>query len=105
MSTTDWESGDEDVEVVSGDEGEEDVPPGSADDVGGGGEGMGGSEAAVGGSLGDLGGGGWTESGGHTESGAEVGSGMPSGAGDLGSESADPGLGGGMGGEDTHDRL
>ena len=104
MSTTDWEG--DDVERVAPTEGEEDVPAGSAEEVGADDEELGGGTPGV---QGDLGGGGWTESGGATESGAEVGGGMgerpadagamgtetgggtprTSGAGDLGSEEPD----------------
>ena len=120
MSTSDWEG--EDVESVEPTEGEEDVPPGAAEEVGGWSEGTGGigSEADVGAAEGDLGGGGWTESGGATESGAEVGGGfgerpadagatgtetgggfVGGGAGDMGTEPADPSLGGGIDREDV----
>lgn len=127
MSTTDRGRGDEDVERVSPEEGEEDVPMGSAEEVGGWSEEPGGaSDAVVGGSLGDLAGGGWTESGGHTESGAEAGSGSSerpdaggagtdvgggmtsgaaAGAADIDSERADADLRGGTGREESEERL
>jgi hypothetical protein len=95
VSTTDWSNEGEDAERVSSSEGEEDVPAGSAEELGGG-EGLD-SEADVGGGMGDLGGGGWTESGGQTESGA--------GVGDIGSEPGEASLGGGMSGEGSEDRL
>jgi hypothetical protein len=101
VSTTEPGSGGEDVERVSADEGEEDVPMGSAEEVGGWSEDPGGGiESGDGGSLGDLGGGGWTESGGQTESGAEIGGGA---AGDIGSEPGEASLGGGMG-EESEER-
>ena len=111
MSTSDREGGD--VERVDSTEGEEEVPPGSAEEVAEEGDGGMGSDVgeAGGPASGDLSGGGWTESGGHTESGAEVestesdaggataetGGGMTSsgaGAGDLGSAPPDEGYSG-----------